>query len=569
MHVLLAKNRVDDGASPPATARPNDLLHRRQAHLRKLSLRANITKRDRARLKAIVDPSKRLASNLEVALISCCEYPESEQSSASTREVKCKHRPQFPSNYIACPPGADMLQKKRTEKRDTRDRDKAMGVLATGKEGHFLKLMLMFCMKSDVGHRALAVAILQRTAQAETKSKVPARMLSFLSAGGLVLLSRWLVEAYTMVVQTQPTMQGAGGKKKNITTQSTASPTGKLLLPLLQLLAAIPFDKELIVASQINKTIKRLKKILDKLIQTADPSSLGTFVHPIAGGLPVVKVRAAIDNVMEVWNQEALLGRKRKLATMDPFDGMRRKLQSRYEDLCAFQSGAGDPPEWMPQSAMTVWVGASAGLATSLSKQSPESPPTPTKISDQLYNERVQHQNAKTTKSAVGGKLNSLRAFDRSNSKTFGRSNSREIKAEKLPPKTFKISWADRPKDGDVNSPRPLHEELLFVPDQVQSDTLPSDTPPNITSAPNAGTLDFAASLQSALNMANEMSNDQATAVGAQDRPAGARHEQASVYPAAAPSASEVHGSASNGEVPPTQSAQTEDDDDSDMDDLF
>ncbi|EJK53034.1 hypothetical protein THAOC_27596, partial [Thalassiosira oceanica] len=153
--------------------------------------------------------------------------------------------------------------------------------------------------------------------------------------------------------------------------------------------------------------------------------------------------------------------------------------------------------------------------------------------------------------------------------KTFGRSNSREIKAEKLPPKTFKISWADRPKDGDVNSPRPLHEELLFVPDQVQSDTLPSDTPPNITSAPNAGTLDFAASLQSALNMANEMSNDQATAVGAQDRPAGARHEQASVYPTAAPSASEVHGSASNGEVPPTQSAQTEDDDDSDMDDLF
>ena len=554
MHVLLAKKRVDDSASPPeSSARPNDLLRRRQAHLKKLSLRTNITKRDRARLKAIVDPSKRLASNLEVALISCCEYPESEQSSAS-REVKCKHRPQFPSNYMGA---AESLPKTKREKRDTKD--KSLGVLMTGKEGHFLKLMLMFCLKSDVGHRALALAILQRTAQAEAKSKVvPARMLSFLSAGGLVLLSRWLVEAYTMVPQTQSTMQGAGGKKKNsTTTQSIASPTGKLLLPLLQLLATIPFDKELIVASQINKTIKRLKKILDKLIQTADPSSLGTFVHPIAGGLPVVKVRAAIDNVMEVWNQEALLDRKRKLA-LDPFDGMRRKLQSRYEDLCAFQSGAGDPPEWMPQSTMTVWVGASAGLATSLAKLSPGSSPTPTKISDQLYNERVQQQNAKATKSAAGGKLNSLRAFERSNSKTFGRSNSREMKTGpvKLPPKTFKISWADRPKDS-VKPPRPLHEEFLFVPDQEQSD-LPSD---NITSAPDAGTLDFAASLQSALNMANGMSNDQATAVGAQDRLAGARQEQAPVYPATAPSTSEV---------PPTQSTKTEDDDDdSDMDDLF
>ena len=563
MHVLLAKKSGDDTSSPtPVRRKPHDLLHRRQAHLQKLSLRANITKRDRDRLKAIVDPSKRLASNLEVALISCCEHPESEQSSAS-REVKCKHRPQFPSNYmhVARPLGAESLQPTKTEKGDTSD--KPRGVLMTGKEGHFLKLMLMFCLKNDVGHRALAVAILQRTAQAEAKSKVPARMLSFLSAGGLVLLSRWLVEAYTMVVQTQSTMQASGGKKKNITTtQSTASPTGKLLLPLLQLLASIPFDKELIVASQINKTIKRLKKILDKLIQTADPSSLGAFVHPIAGGLPVVKVRAAIDNVMDVWNQEALINRKRKLVAMDPFDGMRRKLQSRYEDLCAFQSGAGDPPEWMPQSAMTTWVGASAGLATSLAKQSPGSPPTPTKISDQLYNERVQQQNAKTTKSVAGGKLNSLRTFDRSNSKTFGRSNSQEMKAgpAKLPPKTFKVSWADRPNDSAANPPRPLHEEFVFIPDQVQSDTS-SDAPPNTPSAPNPGTLDFAASLQSALNMANE-----------QDRLAAAQQQQVPVHPTSAPSApiTNVLGNASNTEVPPAPLTKTEeDDDDSDMDDLF
>mmetsp|Transcript_21269 Transcript_21269/g.32460 ORF Transcript_21269/g.32460 Transcript_21269/m.32460 type:complete len:817 (+) Transcript_21269:1174-3624(+) len=206
-------------------------------------------------------------------------------------------------------------------------------------------------------------------------------MNTFLAVGGMKLLARWLVEAYT-VVQPPPSNQ-PNKRKSSFTLKTEAaavvspSSTGALLLPLLTLLKSIPFDKDIIVASSIHKHIKRYKKALDKLSKGMDAQSLNEVVHPIAGGGSVGKAMRGVEEVMTSWNNATAAlsaaaaaanttttsqqdddddesNSHEKQKQLDPYKELRDQLQSRFDELAAFHNNRTNPPEWVPKHVLGV-----------------------------------------------------------------------------------------------------------------------------------------------------------------------------------------------------------------------
>jgi len=343
----------------------NNYLIRRNKFRKKANTSSNhkaeIADRGGEGVKDGMMPSLRsLSSQLEFAIAACCE---------------------------GMPPDAD-------DETNTA----SMNILRSGKEAHFLKLLLMYCPKHAVGHRALAVAVLQQTVDWETytasnsktktavkteldadgtagneqhglkiagaasrdvrgKSHIQAkRTMVFLSAGGMKLMSRWLVESYT-VVPAPSTSSNQRRPGEKLSAQLVASPTGCLLLPLLHLLKCIPFDKNIVVASQIHKSIKRLKKALDMLVKGLHPDILEKVVHPIAGGLSVSKVIAAVEGVMKCWGEAAVDATSSVITSskVDPFHQLQNKIESRLDILAKFHNQEGDAPEWLPKSILGMW----------------------------------------------------------------------------------------------------------------------------------------------------------------------------------------------------------------------
>ena len=123
-----------------------------------------------------------ISHNLEIAMAVCCERiprktdgtqdePSHQTSSSSI------HRPIFPANYTA-PATADKdnckegrRKTKQGIKTEPSTTSKNVYILRSGQEWHFLKLLVMYCPKNAVGHRALAMAILQQTVEWELKDQ--------------------------------------------------------------------------------------------------------------------------------------------------------------------------------------------------------------------------------------------------------------------------------------------------------------------------------------------------------------------------------------------------------------
>ena len=359
--------------------------------------------------------------NLEIAMAVCCERiprkadedgtqdEPSHQSSSSSI-----HRPVFPANYTA--PATVEKDNFKEGRRKTKQgiktepstTSKKVYVIRSGQEWHFLKLLVMYCPKHAVGHRALAMEILQQTAEWELKEKslstpdlaasstytkgdgqhapkeeilesggVQAeRIMSFLTAGkyasfsfsswynilissfhylilssslsgGMKLMAKWLVESFTAVPATA--LDKKSGKQQQHGAH-VASPTGCLLLPILHFLKAIPFDKQLVVSTQIHKSIKRLKKALGKLVEGLNPNTLQGEVHPISGGLSVGKVIEAVDNVMGSWSASFAAKNKETHVKCIPFEDIKTKIQQRFDTLSK-EHDVGTPM-WLPKPVL-------------------------------------------------------------------------------------------------------------------------------------------------------------------------------------------------------------------------
>lgn len=184
------------------------------------------------------------------------------------------------------------------------------------------------------------------------KPPPPRRLMKFLAAQGLKILSRWLVEASEPVI-----VEVANSEKNKFQPQVRPSPTGLLLLPLLEFLQNIPLNKHLITQSKINKVIKKLSKHVDSLVSHAQSEGkvkLQQWTHADVGGCSLIEVQTALNKVKSSWETKAKEISKADNDSMifdDPLGRLHSLLKDRLEDLKNVDSGEVDKPAWLLNAA--------------------------------------------------------------------------------------------------------------------------------------------------------------------------------------------------------------------------
>ena len=206
------------------------------------------------------------------------------------------------------------------------------------------------------------------------------RMNRFLQAGGLNILKRWLIDAMTPIktYNTKPdspstttnTQQPANKALPPVGTRvvtTTASPTGPLLLPLLQILTDMPFDKQLIMSCKINKQIKKLRKQLDQAISARRSNRTDTklWTDPVAGGLVVDHVETAVSKLMESWQQTSKP--QETIVSQNPFEALQKKMKHRCELLKDYEVGDGEKPSFLEKFEQEEQIKREAQVVSKLS----------------------------------------------------------------------------------------------------------------------------------------------------------------------------------------------------------
>lgn len=207
------------------------------------------------------------------------------------------------------------------------------------------------------------------------------RMANFLSAGGLKILSQWLVDSFTPIQKpvTQSPKKGkdSGNKRKRqkepaeVETEPETSPTGPLILPLLSILQSIPFQYDLVMDCKINKQVKKLKKNVERVIG-ADSSKKSAIEkkllamktecsHPNSGGMPVIEVYRQIEKLIDTWikamneekkrSENAPSGSNANSSKIGQQNNVYRSLQAKMSDrldtLSSYEAGKAPKPSWL------------------------------------------------------------------------------------------------------------------------------------------------------------------------------------------------------------------------------
>jgi hypothetical protein len=181
------------------------------------------------------------------------------------------------------------------------------------------------------------------------------RIEAFLAAGGLLLLSRWLVEATAPVNIPKPKPPpGATGRAQRSTfspAEQKPASTGPLLLPLLAFLSNISFDRQLVTQSKINKEIRKLSKQIDEIVQLGQDGQnngkVDAITHPVAGGLPVLQVQKALNYLKESWGTQAKNAGPDSSAPVDPFAALKDTLKERLDTIIDCEAGRVEKPAWL------------------------------------------------------------------------------------------------------------------------------------------------------------------------------------------------------------------------------
>lgn len=229
----------------------------------------------------------------------------------------------------------------------------------------------------------------------------PSRLIMFLKAGGLPILSRWLMECSTPIPASHLAKTNAikGATKErpqkrnsltntsadgptNVDDDMVASPTGPLLLPLLLFLQKLPFDLQAIKLSKINKKIKILSKSVDAILPPPEPKTtspgrqesmalappaVDTRTDPVAGGLQVALVQKAVNDLKNVWEENATKAKSdtskcspEAKVVADPFAAFKEGLEDRLKYLNKHESAisagkagtAEELPKWLADVLM-------------------------------------------------------------------------------------------------------------------------------------------------------------------------------------------------------------------------
>jgi len=140
----------------------------------------------------VVSQTHKAPKELELSMAICCEFIK---TSGGTVTI-------FPANYLT--------PEQFHHDSVANNKSNMSSILRLGREGHFAKLLLMYCPKKAVGQRALALAVLQRTVDWELSNvdtrasfgntKYLKRTRSFLFSGMhrfiqslLVCHSQWII----------------------------------------------------------------------------------------------------------------------------------------------------------------------------------------------------------------------------------------------------------------------------------------------------------------------------------------------------------------------------------------
>jgi len=185
------------------------------------------------------------------------------------------------------------------------------------------------------------------------------RLEKFLAGGGLKVLKRWLQEGLEdEIVVKKPTSDGTNKKSKkppeDVTILQTSS-TRALILPILQFLERIPFDKDYVVESKINKQIRNIEKRIDSLLKARTqgdhesddlegwiPGKTTTTTKNDTDGLQAVK--DAIKNLKKTWQENT---KRKGEGFQDPFKDLTGTLRERLAAVRKYEAGQAPRPEWM------------------------------------------------------------------------------------------------------------------------------------------------------------------------------------------------------------------------------
>lgn len=211
-------------------------------------------------------------------------------------------------------------------------------------------------------HSASPEAVASADEHAVTLPSIPtwmeyARITSFLEAGGLRLLSQWLVDC-TTPGPTPPPVKPPPGSKPPTRKEpappvySKPSATSPLLLPLLIFLRRIPFNRQAVTESKINKHIRRISKTVNTIVKQAQDRSTSSRKPPIAqvtdiltGPTPIVEVQAALNELKETWEAKSQAATAFAIP-LDPFAALRAQIQERVSQVAQFEKGEISRPHW-------------------------------------------------------------------------------------------------------------------------------------------------------------------------------------------------------------------------------
>ena len=217
------------------------------------------------------------------------------------------------------------------------------------------------------------------------------RMANFLSAGGLKILTQWLVDSFTPIQKPAaqaPAKKGkdSGNKRKRkkesaeVETVPETSPTGPLILPLLSILQSIPFEYDLIIECKINKHVKKLKKNVERVIgadsskKSAIEKKLGAmkkeYSHPNSGGMPVIEVYRQIGKLMETWmkamdenkKESKNIDAKSASSRNDVYHSLKATMSQRLETLSSYEAGKAPKPSWLAKLDPKASAGKGKGI---------------------------------------------------------------------------------------------------------------------------------------------------------------------------------------------------------------
>jgi len=181
------------------------------------------------------------------------------------------------------------------------EQEKFPGALDPAEIYWFVETLLFQC--GDTASRLLAIEILNSThdwdeqriqewvARTDDKPKMPPTryIRLFLEASGMFILSLWLSEASAV----------KNGKVSEI---------GGTLIELLRLLKRIPFQKDYVTESKINKEIRNLSKKVDAGVKQRESQPNGKVVNwndDAAGGNDLRIVQRTLNDVKTTWQKRA------------------------------------------------------------------------------------------------------------------------------------------------------------------------------------------------------------------------------------------------------------------------